>query len=50
MPCIVWLHPLVWINTYAPVPMWSGDGVSDSHGSQHYRMLAPSDGGLVPRI
>ncbi len=22
--------PLVWINTYAPAPMRSGDGVSDS--------------------
>jgi hypothetical protein len=26
---------MVWINTYAPVPMWSRGGVSDSHGSQH---------------
>ena len=26
---------MVWINTYAHVPTWSGDGVSDSHDSQH---------------
>ena len=40
------VHMMVKINTYAPIPTWSGDGVSDSHWSQHFPPTCfPSDSG-----